>query len=176
MARATWNGTVIAEIEPTDAFELVEGNVYFPPMRQASTSGRARRTRSAGGRAPPATTTSWWTARSTRRGLVLPAPRTRQAHQGPRRLLEGRDGRALISPMKFGLQINNFTWRGVRRPTESGVSRRSWPPKRRSIVGCGDVRAPPLASLGDDRLPVEAPRRTWPARCSRCSVRIQPAE
>ncbi|HJT63181.1 MAG TPA: DUF427 domain-containing protein [Candidatus Limnocylindria bacterium] len=28
MARATWNGTVIAESEE---FELVEGNVYFPP-------------------------------------------------------------------------------------------------------------------------------------------------
>jgi len=27
MARATWNGTVIAE---SDSFELVEGNVYFP--------------------------------------------------------------------------------------------------------------------------------------------------
>ncbi|MFY7999821.1 MAG: DUF427 domain-containing protein [Candidatus Kapaibacteriota bacterium] len=28
MARATWNGVVIAE---TDKYELVEGNVYFPP-------------------------------------------------------------------------------------------------------------------------------------------------
>ncbi|MEO8252618.1 MAG: DUF427 domain-containing protein [Chloroflexota bacterium] len=28
MARATWNGTVIAE---SDRFEIVEGNVYFPP-------------------------------------------------------------------------------------------------------------------------------------------------
>ena len=28
MAKATWNGQVIAE---SDAFELVEGNVYFPP-------------------------------------------------------------------------------------------------------------------------------------------------
>jgi uncharacterized protein (DUF427 family) len=28
MARATWNGTVIAE---SDAIEVVEGNVYFPP-------------------------------------------------------------------------------------------------------------------------------------------------
>lgn len=28
MARATWNGTVIAE---SDRFEVVEGNVYFPP-------------------------------------------------------------------------------------------------------------------------------------------------
>jgi uncharacterized protein (DUF427 family) len=27
MAKASWNGTVIAE---SDAFELVEGNVYFP--------------------------------------------------------------------------------------------------------------------------------------------------
>lgn len=27
MARATWNGTVIAE---SDDFEVVEGNVYFP--------------------------------------------------------------------------------------------------------------------------------------------------
>ena len=27
MARATWNGTVIAE---GDEFEIVEGNVYFP--------------------------------------------------------------------------------------------------------------------------------------------------
>jgi uncharacterized protein (DUF427 family) len=28
MARATWNGVVIAE---SDEFEIVEGNVYFPP-------------------------------------------------------------------------------------------------------------------------------------------------
>ena len=28
MARATWNGTVLAE---SDDFEVVEGNVYFPP-------------------------------------------------------------------------------------------------------------------------------------------------
>lgn len=28
MARATWNGAVLAE---SDAFEVVEGNVYFPP-------------------------------------------------------------------------------------------------------------------------------------------------
>ena len=28
MARAVWNGTVLAE---SDQFELVEGNVYFPP-------------------------------------------------------------------------------------------------------------------------------------------------
>lgn len=28
MARATWNGVVIAE---SDAYEMVEGNVYFPP-------------------------------------------------------------------------------------------------------------------------------------------------
>lgn len=28
MAKATWNGTVIAE---SDRFEIVEGNVYFPP-------------------------------------------------------------------------------------------------------------------------------------------------
>lgn len=28
MAKAIWNGTVIAE---SDVYELVEGNVYFPP-------------------------------------------------------------------------------------------------------------------------------------------------
>lgn len=28
MAKATWNGVVIAE---SDTFEMVEGNVYFPP-------------------------------------------------------------------------------------------------------------------------------------------------
>jgi uncharacterized protein (DUF427 family) len=28
MARALWNGTIIAE---TEKFEVVEGNVYFPP-------------------------------------------------------------------------------------------------------------------------------------------------
>jgi uncharacterized protein (DUF427 family) len=28
MAKATWNGVVIAE---SDAYEVVEGNVYFPP-------------------------------------------------------------------------------------------------------------------------------------------------
>jgi uncharacterized protein (DUF427 family) len=30
MARATWNGTVIAHASD-DAVEIVEGNVYFPP-------------------------------------------------------------------------------------------------------------------------------------------------
>lgn len=30
MARAIWNGAVLAE---SDQFELVEGNVYFPPDR-----------------------------------------------------------------------------------------------------------------------------------------------
>jgi uncharacterized protein (DUF427 family) len=30
MARATWKGTLIAE---SDRFEIVEGNVYFPPDR-----------------------------------------------------------------------------------------------------------------------------------------------
>jgi uncharacterized protein (DUF427 family) len=29
MARATWNGTVLAE---SDRYEVVEGNVYFPPQ------------------------------------------------------------------------------------------------------------------------------------------------
>jgi uncharacterized protein (DUF427 family) len=28
MARATWNGQIVAE---SDRYELVEGNVYFPP-------------------------------------------------------------------------------------------------------------------------------------------------
>lgn len=28
MARAVWNGTVLAE---SDEFEVVEGNIYFPP-------------------------------------------------------------------------------------------------------------------------------------------------
>lgn len=28
MAKATWNGTVLAE---SDRYEMVEGNVYFPP-------------------------------------------------------------------------------------------------------------------------------------------------
>ncbi len=30
MPKATWNGTVVAEA-PSEAIELVEGNVYFPP-------------------------------------------------------------------------------------------------------------------------------------------------
>ena len=30
MARATWNGTLLAEA-PAEAVEIVEGNVYFPP-------------------------------------------------------------------------------------------------------------------------------------------------
>ena len=30
MARATWNGILLAEA-PADAVEIVEGNVYFPP-------------------------------------------------------------------------------------------------------------------------------------------------
>ena len=41
MARATWHGAVIAE---SDTFEIVEGNVYFPPgavkrehLRESST-------------------------------------------------------------------------------------------------------------------------------------------
>ena len=30
MARATWNGVLLAEASP-EAVEIVEGNVYFPP-------------------------------------------------------------------------------------------------------------------------------------------------
>ncbi|HEX5579307.1 MAG TPA: DUF427 domain-containing protein [Candidatus Limnocylindria bacterium] len=30
MARATWNGTLLAEA-PAEAVKVVEGNVYFPP-------------------------------------------------------------------------------------------------------------------------------------------------
>jgi uncharacterized protein (DUF427 family) len=30
MAKASWNGTVIAEV-PTEKCEVVEGNLYFPP-------------------------------------------------------------------------------------------------------------------------------------------------
>jgi uncharacterized protein (DUF427 family) len=44
MARALWNGKVIAE---TDRFELVEGNVYFPPdavdrryLKESATTSR----------------------------------------------------------------------------------------------------------------------------------------
>ncbi len=29
MAKATWNGAILAE---SDSYELVEGNVYFPPQ------------------------------------------------------------------------------------------------------------------------------------------------
>ena len=32
MARANWNGTILAEA-PADAVRVVEGNVYFPPDR-----------------------------------------------------------------------------------------------------------------------------------------------
>jgi len=40
MARATWNGEIIAE---ADRFEMVEGNVYFPPfLREAGVPGRER--------------------------------------------------------------------------------------------------------------------------------------
>ena len=30
MARATWNGALLAEA-PVEAIEIVEGNIYFPP-------------------------------------------------------------------------------------------------------------------------------------------------
>jgi uncharacterized protein (DUF427 family) len=30
MARASWHGTVLADV-PTESVEIVEGNVYFPP-------------------------------------------------------------------------------------------------------------------------------------------------
>jgi uncharacterized protein (DUF427 family) len=33
MPRAVWNGTVLAQ---SDTFEMVEGNVYFPPASLAS--------------------------------------------------------------------------------------------------------------------------------------------
>jgi uncharacterized protein (DUF427 family) len=47
MARATWNGEVIAE---SDRFELVEGNVYFPPESVKSEYLRPSETH----------TTCWW--------------------------------------------------------------------------------------------------------------------
>ena len=47
MARATWNGTVIAE---SDTFETVEGNVYFPPESVKTEFLRPSETH----------TTCWW--------------------------------------------------------------------------------------------------------------------
>jgi uncharacterized protein (DUF427 family) len=61
MAKAMWNGAVLAE---SDRFEIVEGNVYFPPDTvNRAFLGDTRRTPSAAGRAPPATTTWWWMVR-----------------------------------------------------------------------------------------------------------------
>lgn len=47
MPRATWNGAVIAE---SDKFEIVEGNVYFPPESVKSEFLRPSQTH----------TTCWW--------------------------------------------------------------------------------------------------------------------
>lgn len=47
MPRATWNGTVIAE---SDRFEVVEGNVYFPPETVKAEFLRPSETH----------TTCWW--------------------------------------------------------------------------------------------------------------------
>jgi uncharacterized protein (DUF427 family) len=47
MARATWNGAVIAE---SDRYEVVEGNVYFPPETVRSEFLRASDTH----------TVCWW--------------------------------------------------------------------------------------------------------------------
>ena len=47
MPRATWNGAVIAE---SDKFEVVEGNVYFPPESVKSEFLRLSDTH----------TTCWW--------------------------------------------------------------------------------------------------------------------
>jgi len=47
MPRATWNGAVIAE---SDKFEMVEGNVYFPPESVKSEFLRPSDTH----------TTCWW--------------------------------------------------------------------------------------------------------------------
>ena len=47
MARATWNGAVIAE---SDRFEIVEGNVYFPPETVKAEFLRPSETH----------TTCWW--------------------------------------------------------------------------------------------------------------------
>ena len=48
MAKATWNGKVIAE---SDTTEMVEGNIYFPESSlSGNTSAPARRFRPAPGR------------------------------------------------------------------------------------------------------------------------------
>ena len=47
MARATWNGAVVAE---SDDIEMVEGNVYFPPGAVRTESLRATDTH----------TVCWW--------------------------------------------------------------------------------------------------------------------
>ena len=75
MARALWNGTTVAESE---RFEIVEGNVYFPPgaVDRRFFKDSADHHRVPAGRAPLITTRSRSTARKTRmRPGTTPSPR-----------------------------------------------------------------------------------------------------
>lgn len=66
MPRATWNGAVIAE---SDRFEVVEGNVYFPP--ESVNAGYLR---------PSEThTTCWWKGEASYHSLEVDGERNPDA-------------------------------------------------------------------------------------------------
>ena len=78
MARATWNGAVIAE---SDVFEVVEGNVYFPAdaVRREYLAESATHT-VCPWKGTASYYSGWWTGRrtATRRGTI-PIPGRRRA-------------------------------------------------------------------------------------------------
>ena len=66
MPRATWNGAVIAE---SDEFEVVEGNVYFPPESVKSEFLRPSETH----------TTCWWKGEASYKTVVVNGERNPDA-------------------------------------------------------------------------------------------------
>jgi uncharacterized protein (DUF427 family) len=66
MARATWNGAVIAE---SNRFEVVEGNVYFPPEAVKAEFLRSSDTH----------TTCWWKGEASYHTLEVDGERNPDA-------------------------------------------------------------------------------------------------
>ncbi len=95
MAKATWNGAVLAE---SDRYEVVEGNVYFPPEALRREHVRESSTHTECGWKG---TASYYDAIVDGKVnqdavLVLPGPEAcRGEHQGVLRVLEGREGGAV---------------------------------------------------------------------------------
>ena len=101
MAKASWNGAVLAE---SDRTVIVEGNQYFPPDSVHVEYFRPSDTQTV---CPWKGTASYRNVEvngeaQRRRRMVLPRSQARRrANQGLRRILEGRARRAVVSAVLY---------------------------------------------------------------------------